>query len=280
MPQRFLRPGITSSESFNAISLGAQSFYIRLLTLVDDFGRFEASSKLLKSLTFPICDNILVENIKEWENELANSHSEPLVFFYIINGKRYLQINKWQERARTNESRYPAFEGNPQPTAAQRSDPLPSEAIAISPKPSPMPAASCASLPSALDREDFKAAWERWLSHLKQLQIALTGQARDLHLKACLEWGADFSIICINHSIAGNWKKLYAPDGEQIKEAPKVLDPIESLRLGQLVKEFRAGNLTSDHFKNGHESDQAKINPLLEQPERIKLHNLIHGTNY
>ena len=53
MPQRFLRPGITTSRRWNSLDWDSQSFYIRLLTLVDDYGRFDADPQLLKSYAFP-----------------------------------------------------------------------------------------------------------------------------------------------------------------------------------------------------------------------------------
>ena len=53
MPQRFLRPGIRSSKRFNRVTWFEQIFYVRLITLVDDYGRYEADPELLQSEAFP-----------------------------------------------------------------------------------------------------------------------------------------------------------------------------------------------------------------------------------
>lgn len=107
MPQRFLKPGITSSERFNACSWPTQSFYVRLLTLVDDFGRFEGNCKLLRSLAFPICEEVTSQNV---ETMMAELHLNGLVVFYKANGKPYLQVTNWTERARSDDSKFPQLD--------------------------------------------------------------------------------------------------------------------------------------------------------------------------
>src|ERR1700722_10533010 len=56
MPQRFLKPGITTSTKWNALDWFTQSFYIRLITVVDDFGRYEAAPIILRGVCFPLGD--------------------------------------------------------------------------------------------------------------------------------------------------------------------------------------------------------------------------------
>jgi uncharacterized phage protein (TIGR02220 family) len=107
MPQRFLKPGITSSEHWNACSWQSQSFYVRLLTLVDDFGRFEANPKLLRSLAFPLLEDITSDAVKGMMEEL---HKNNLAVFYFQNDKPYVQLLNWTERPRAGASKYPAFD--------------------------------------------------------------------------------------------------------------------------------------------------------------------------
>lgn len=104
MPQRFLRPGITTSERFNKLDWMAQSFYLRLITLVDDYGRFEANPMLLKSLAFPFNPDITCEQLLSMCDQL---HAGDMAVFYTVDGKKYLQLNRWQERARS-ASKFPA----------------------------------------------------------------------------------------------------------------------------------------------------------------------------
>lgn len=108
MPQRFLRPGITNSEAWNAVSWASQSLFIRLLTLVDDFGRYDARPVLLRSHAFPVSETITVEQVEEMCDELTE---QRLIQVYSHQGKEYLQIQKWTERARC-ASKFPAPPGS------------------------------------------------------------------------------------------------------------------------------------------------------------------------
>lgn len=108
MPQRFLRPGITSSEKWNALDWITQTFFIRLLTLVDDAGRYEANPQLLKSMAFPMHNNITCDQVTSMCEHLTTN---ALAIFYKVNTKIYLQLLQWHERQRS-PSRYPAFDNN------------------------------------------------------------------------------------------------------------------------------------------------------------------------
>src|ERR1700743_3450707 len=108
MPQRFLRAGITSSRKWNSLDWFTQSFYIRLITIVDDFGRFEADSLVLRGLCFPLGDaNTDAIQLTTIVSSCQQMFAKHLVEFYICNGKEYLQITNWQERARSEKSKYP-----------------------------------------------------------------------------------------------------------------------------------------------------------------------------
>lgn len=107
MPQRFLRPGITTSAAWNAISWQAQSFYIRLITLVDDFGRYDARWQILRSHAFPLNDEITQKQMHTLCEQL---HANDLAVFYRApDGKEYVQLTKWREKARS-EPRFPTFD--------------------------------------------------------------------------------------------------------------------------------------------------------------------------
>lgn len=107
MPQRFLRPGLTTSTRFNSAGWQAQSLYVRLITLVDDYGRFESHPMLLKSLAFPFNPEITCEQMLWLCEELQTN---DLAVFYEVGGKGYLQLSRWQEKARSH-SKFPEFNG-------------------------------------------------------------------------------------------------------------------------------------------------------------------------
>ena len=58
MPNRILREGILTSERVNNLSMMGELFYRRLFSVADDFGRYTANKKLLRTLvwTFRVDD--------------------------------------------------------------------------------------------------------------------------------------------------------------------------------------------------------------------------------
>lgn len=111
MPQRFLKPGIISSPKWDGLDWIAQSFYIRLITLVDDFGRFEANPTLLRNMAFPLREDIRTPQVQKLCQELQ---ANQLAVFYKVDGKEYLQLLNWSERPRCERSRYPEHNNNSQ----------------------------------------------------------------------------------------------------------------------------------------------------------------------
>ncbi len=107
MPQRFLRPGITTSKRWNRCDWPTQSLYLRLITLVDDYGRYEADPELIRSHAFPFGDAvgkiIPLTTIVRMLRTLADSN---LLILYVFNGGEYMQLLRWHERARSS-SKYP-----------------------------------------------------------------------------------------------------------------------------------------------------------------------------
>lgn len=122
MPQRFLRPGIRTSDAWNRTSFGAQSLYIAILTLVDDFGRYDARVPILHGECFALRPVIKPQRTAAFRSELQRM---GLIRVYSVEGKEYLQVTKWHEHARGIRSRFPDEILNPQESAADRSVPLP-----------------------------------------------------------------------------------------------------------------------------------------------------------
>lgn len=138
MPQRFLRPGITNSDQWNAVSFPAQSLYVRILTLVDDFGRYDARVPILHGQCFALRPEMKPQQTAALRSEL---HARGLITVYVVEGKEYLQIEKWQERARCDASKYPV---KPKPAADGSGPQESASSLAITssplhPIPSPSP---------------------------------------------------------------------------------------------------------------------------------------------
>jgi hypothetical protein len=107
MPQRFLRPGITTSKRWNRCDWPTQSLYLRIITLVDDHGRYDADSELLRSHAFPFGDPFgKVLPLTALVRMLRALADKRLLILYKYEGKEYLQLLRWHERARS-ASKFP-----------------------------------------------------------------------------------------------------------------------------------------------------------------------------
>lgn len=118
MPTRILRDGILESERVDALSHGAEVFYRRLMSRVDDYGRFTANPMILRSSLYPLkVDQITVADIEQWLAECAEG-DRPLVIVYEVDRKRYLELQDFNQRTRT-ASKYPSPSGAVDSTVKQ-----------------------------------------------------------------------------------------------------------------------------------------------------------------
>lgn len=119
MPNRILRDGVVKSKRFNRMSPGAQLFWYKLVSVVDDYGRFEADTLILRAAVFPLqIDIIKCTEVAGWLNECQEVYSGieddwALLSVYEVKGSKYLQINEFRQRERKEKdgslkaSRYP-----------------------------------------------------------------------------------------------------------------------------------------------------------------------------
>ena len=108
MPTRLIREGILDSENMNALSWGAELFYRRLMSVVDDYGRFSANPTILRSRCYPLqVDKVKDKQISAWLNECVK---QGLILHYVVDEKPLLQINKFDQRTRSGP-KYPGPDG-------------------------------------------------------------------------------------------------------------------------------------------------------------------------
>lgn len=106
MPNRILREGINSSARVNAMSFGAQLLYRRLISVVDDYGRFHAAPATVLGACWPTCpDRVTAGQVKEWLGE-CETGPRPLVKTYYVEGCMYLEITEFKQQVRT-KSKFP-----------------------------------------------------------------------------------------------------------------------------------------------------------------------------
>ena len=103
MPNRYVREGINSSRAVASLDAATEVFYRRMINVVDDFGRFELDTLLIRSHAFPVHQNISESDISAW---LARCEQAGLIVIYEVAGRHYLVLTK-TERPRAQNSRYP-----------------------------------------------------------------------------------------------------------------------------------------------------------------------------
>lgn len=105
MPNRILRADILTSEPVCSLDWASEVFYRRLLSVVDDYGRYEAGIQLLRSKCYPLqTDDVRVADITRW---MAACQKAGLIALYEVAGKRYLEVAKFGQQRRT-DSKFPS----------------------------------------------------------------------------------------------------------------------------------------------------------------------------
>jgi hypothetical protein len=106
MPNRIVREGINSSARVNALSLGAEVFYRRLISVVDDYGRYHGSVVTLRGACWPTNpEKIREKDVSKWLTELLKG-DDPLVKTYAVGGATYVEIQEFRQITRS-KSRFP-----------------------------------------------------------------------------------------------------------------------------------------------------------------------------
>ena len=103
MPNRVIRDGFLDSEKINSLNEQEQNFFIRLLLIADDYGRFDARPELIKSKCYPVTDKrpSIVSTM------LTKLSDVGLIVLYTVDGKNYLEINEYNQRLRQKREKYP-----------------------------------------------------------------------------------------------------------------------------------------------------------------------------
>jgi hypothetical protein len=106
MPNRILREGILTSERVAKLAWAEEVFYRRLMSVVDDYGRFHATPMLIRAACFPLkLDQVTDPEIEKW---LVSAQSAKLVVVYTAGGKRCLQLLDFRQQVRAKDSKFPA----------------------------------------------------------------------------------------------------------------------------------------------------------------------------
>lgn len=125
MPNRILRDGILDSEAVNGLSEQGEIFYRRLMSIVDDYGRFEANPVVLRARLFAMqLDRWPLSRVSEALSEVSRLtvNEEHLVIVYEVGNKKYLEIQRFKQRVRSPSSKYPGVDDGHVTVAGQTDD--------------------------------------------------------------------------------------------------------------------------------------------------------------
>jgi hypothetical protein len=104
MPSRLLREGILDSEAVCSLSFPAEVLYRRLMSVVDDFGRFDGRPSVLRGRLYPLqIDKVREADITRW---IAECEKAGLIALYSVSGKQYILFRKLGS-PRSKESKWP-----------------------------------------------------------------------------------------------------------------------------------------------------------------------------
>lgn len=119
VPQRMLRDGIIDSRRVNRLSEPAEILYRRLMSVVDDYGRFECDLDVIRARCFPLqldrwpiskidacLEEISPVDYRESPGETVDHCEPPLITVYSVGRKKYIQINNFGQRVQS-KPKYP-----------------------------------------------------------------------------------------------------------------------------------------------------------------------------
>lgn len=97
--------GILTSESVNRLSWPAEVFYRRLMSVVDDFGRYDGRPAVLRASLYALkVDRVSEPDIGKWIRECEEA---ALVRRYTVAAKPYLELLKFEQKVRAVKSKWP-----------------------------------------------------------------------------------------------------------------------------------------------------------------------------
>lgn len=106
MPDRIIRTGILSSDRVNRLTWPAEVFYRRLMSVADDFGRFDGRPAILRASLYALkLDKVSESDVGKWLGECS---AAGLVRCYAVDAKPFVEIDRFDQRTRAKSSKWPA----------------------------------------------------------------------------------------------------------------------------------------------------------------------------
>lgn len=106
MPNRIIREGILTSPKLARLGWPEEVFYRRLLSVVDDFGRYYADAGMLRAACYPRqLNKVSDSDVGKWLRACGDA---ALVRVYPAeDGESYLEVVKFDQQVRAKKSKFP-----------------------------------------------------------------------------------------------------------------------------------------------------------------------------
>ncbi len=107
MPNRIIKESICRSDQINGLTPFEEVLFYRLMVSVDDYGRYDGRTAIIKGTLFPLKDDIDPGQI---EDAMVALECQGLVALYDVDGKPYIRLTGWDrhQSIRAKKSKYPA----------------------------------------------------------------------------------------------------------------------------------------------------------------------------
>lgn len=105
MPNRILREGILTSPRMAKLGWAEEVFYRRLMSVVDDYGRYFADVGLLRAACYPRqLNKVSDSDVGKW---LGACQDAALVRVYQVEGEGYIALLDFNQQVRAKKSKFP-----------------------------------------------------------------------------------------------------------------------------------------------------------------------------
>lgn len=202
---------------------GSECFYRRLMSLVDDFGRYDGRIAILRAQLYPLAlDRVSEPDVGKW---IRKCEEVALVRMYTVDVRPYIELLRFKQRLRAELSKWP----DPPPISADncprmsadggdppltRSTTSPPSSSTSSPNGGAREEHGKTVIPLLLSTEEFASAWRDWMKHRREIKKPVTpgSQTEKQTLKTLEEWGEKRAIDAIRYTIFKGWQGLAEKD--------------------------------------------------------------------
>ena len=107
MANRILKESYKSSPDVDCLSWFEECLWNRLIVTVDDYGRFDGRTIMLKNELFPVKEKVTKKQI---EDAIEHMERIGMVRRYVVENRPYICIPSWEkhQQIRAKKSKYPS----------------------------------------------------------------------------------------------------------------------------------------------------------------------------